>query len=188
MRIAIVTNEFLSDAVQNAAHAKSSSLADRGHDVYLLYPDRMPGQRSFDGKVRLLGIGSLDGEGSSHDEAGWTEHFSSEVAEALEALDLVVQLDVVEFPDHGYEGHAYVLHRDSRSRFPVIVQNRGPLPAFASSLGKSQLVFQPSLPPDVDSWEGSHSSLALLKAETFYHFAVNRAHSRVVDSVEAMPA
>ena len=188
MRIAIVTNEFLSDTAQNPAFAKSWSLAERGHDVYLLFPDRIPGQRSFDGKVRLLGIGCLDGEGSSHDEAGWTKLFSSEVAEALEALDLVVKLDVVEFPDYGYEGHAYLLHRDSRSRFPVIVQNRGPLPAFASSLDKSQLVFQPSLPPDVDSWEGSHSSLALLKAETFYHFAVNRAHSRVVDSVEAMPA
>lgn len=188
MRIAIVTKEVLPGSTRNPAYAKAKSLSDRGHDVYLLFPDRFPGEKSFDGHIRLLGIGCYDGYGPTQDGVNFTERFSSDVAEALEALDRVADLDVVEFPDHGYEGHAYLLRRDINCRFPVIVQNRGSLPAFASSLGKSQLVFQPSLPPDVDSPDGVGARLAVLKAETFYHFAVNRAHSRVVDSVEAMPA
>lgn len=188
MRIAIVSSVALSESVPSAAYMKAKSLADRGHDIYLLYPGSSKGENSYDGKIRLIGIALADASVSFDDSEAWQERFSSKVAESLEDLDRIVRLDVVEFPDHGYEGHAYLMHRNSAVRFPVLVQNRGPLNAFASAIGKSQIVFQPMLPAEATGPGAMPSRLEILKAETFYHFAVNRAHSRVVDSVEAMPA
>jgi hypothetical protein len=180
MRIAIVSNESLSETVQTAAYMKARSLADRGHDVYLLYPCALKGGSSFDGHIRLLGVGLSEMPVSTNDSESFQELFSSQVAESLEALDLAVRLDVVEFPDHGYEGHAYLIRRDASVRFPVIVQNRGPLNAFASAIGKSRIVFQPTLPAEATEPGAVPSRLEILKAETFYHFAVNRTHSRLI--------
>ena len=188
MRIAIVSNEALSDSVQTSAYMKARSLADRGHDVYLLYPCACKGESSYDGHIRLLGIGLSDMPFAINDSEASQEHFSSLVAESLEALDRIVRLDVVEFPDHGYEGHAYLMRRQASERFPVIVQNRGPLNALASAVGKSQIVFQPTLPAEATEPGTIPSRLEILKAETFYHFAVNRAHSRIFADIPEMPA
>lgn len=177
MRIAIVSDQILSGSHESPAYSKALALSDRGHEVYLLHQGKTNGASSFDGRIRLLCVGGAHENDGMQETPGALEILSARIADAIEALDRVVKLDVVEFPDHGNEGQSYLMGRDANSGFPVIVQNRGPLPALASAIGKSDLVFQPNLPPDAIETGETSSRLAVLKTETFYHYAVNRAMS-----------
>lgn len=177
MRIAIVMDVNRGDLDANPVFAKAESLAARGHEVFLLYAAFREEHVRHAGKVRLLPVRAVDHGDHPFDRDDAVEFSPPALAEAIETLHRSVSLDVVEFPEHGSEGHAYLLDRDPAERFPVVVQDKGALPAFASSIGKSDIVFQPNLPIWDSDVHRQPSSLSVLKTETFYHFAVNRAMS-----------
>ena len=165
------------DLGSNPVIAKAESLAARGHEVFLIHPAVSEGHSRHTGKVRLLPVQVVDRSDHPLDGETQVEYSPSALAKAIECLHARVGLDVVEFPDHGCEGYAYLLDRDPAERFPVVVQGKGALPALASSIGKSDIVFQPNLPFGDSDEHSEPSSLTVLKTETFYHYAVNRAMS-----------
>lgn len=145
MKIALVSQEYppgKSGGIATQTYSKAMTLSAWGHEVHVL-SHSLDGQRQYqqDGAVHVLRIPNLDGRIAIQSEPFRWLSYSLQVAIALTEWEEQGPFDVIEFPEYGAEGYAYLLNRPEGKSAAVIVQLHGPLVMLAHTLGW----------PDVDS-------------------------------------
>ena len=140
MRIALVSQEYPPQTAQGGigtqTWAKAHGLARFDHDVSVI-SHSVSGQRheSDEGGVRLIRIPGLDGSMPLHTSEAWWLTYSTAVAVELTSLHRRSPLDLVEFPEYGAEGFAWLLNRAEGGRVPAVVHLHGPLVMLAETIG-----------------------------------------------------
>ncbi|OJF14709.1 glycosyltransferase family 4 protein [Couchioplanes caeruleus] len=138
MRIAFAAQQFPPSAggISTQTAAKAYGLAALGHEVHVV-THSLDGNRSerYRDGVHVIRIPGAGFPARPYTEAGRWLGYSVAVAAELTALADGPGLDVVDLPDYGGEGYAYLAGREPRDRAPVTVQLHGPLVMLAHTIG-----------------------------------------------------
>ncbi|GGQ75452.1 glycosyltransferase family 4 protein [Couchioplanes azureus] len=138
MRIAVAAQQFAPDGggIGTQTAAKAYGLAALGHDVHVVTHSLDGGrsERRRDG-VHLIRVPGAGFPARPYTEAGRWLGYSVAVAAELTALADGPGLDVVDLPDYGGEGYAYLAGREPQDRAPVAMQLHGPLVMLAHTIG-----------------------------------------------------
>jgi glycosyltransferase involved in cell wall biosynthesis len=138
MRIALVSQEYPPAAhggIGTQTRCKAEGLAARGHDVCVVTLSA-DGQRreEREGLVNVVRLPGSPAILESHTEpAQWITQ-SVSVAAALDELQAVRALDLIDFAEWGSEGYVYLLNRTSWNRTPVVIHLHGPLVMLAHTI------------------------------------------------------
>lgn len=139
MKIALVSQEYppgKSGGISTQTHSKARTLSGLGHKVHVL-SHSLDGQRRIlqEGAVHVLRIPNLDGQIAIQSEPFRWLSYSLQVAIALTEMEEQSPFDLIEFPEYGAEGYAYLLNRPEESQTAVVIQLHGPLVMLAHTLG-----------------------------------------------------
>ena len=141
MIVCLVSQEYPPETAHGGiavqTQRKAEALAALGHDVHVLshaVEFREGDQTSPDG-IRVRRIAGPEVDGPVRSEPFRWLGWSVRVARELERLDEALGFDLIEFPDYGAEGYAYLLNRDSSARPAVVVHAQGPLAMLARTIG-----------------------------------------------------
>jgi glycosyltransferase involved in cell wall biosynthesis len=140
MRVALVSREYPPDTalggIGSQTWMKARGLAALGHEVHVI--SQSTNGRSYqyvDGDVHVLRSAGLDDVLASHTDLVHRLSHSIAVAGTLLKLQSTVALDIVDFPEWGAEGYAYLLNRTKWNSVPAVVHLHGPLVMLAHTIG-----------------------------------------------------
>lgn len=143
MRICLVSQQYPPDTARGGLGTqtwnKATALARRGHTVHVISRATGAGpSRSTqgDGRVTVHRLHCpATAPGETYEEAVYWMRYTWAVLRELQELMRTVELDVVNFPEWGAEGFAYLLDRPRGRRVPAVVHLHGPLAMFSEHLG-----------------------------------------------------
>jgi glycosyltransferase involved in cell wall biosynthesis len=140
MMIALVSQDYPTTTVRGGIAAqtwrKARGLAALGHDVHVIAhgADERPTE-ARDGRVVVERIPGPEARGTlPGDAAAWTAAWSCDVADALARLAARAPVDLVDVPDYGAEGFAWLAGRPAGGPH-VALHLHGSLAALADGLG-----------------------------------------------------
>lgn len=140
MKIALVSQEYPPETARGGigsqTYSKAKGLSALGHEVYVISRsiDRHRHQQRV-GNVNVIRIPGMDDSLPEMTTiVQWLTH-SVVVAAEIGALNKLVQLDIIDFPEWAAEGYAYLLNRTAWNSVPVVIQLHGPLVMFAHAMG-----------------------------------------------------
>ena len=139
MRIALVSQEYppgRSGGICTQTHCKAVSLSALGHEVHVIShsPDAERHVRQ-DGNVQVTRIPNVDRQIAIQSEPFRWLSYSLQVAIALTELHAQHRFDIIEFPEYGAEGYAWLLNRPPEDDARVVIQLHGPLVMLAHTIG-----------------------------------------------------
>ena len=139
MRIALVSQEYPPETARGGigtqTHAKAHALAEFGHEVFVLSHSADATRREYrDGAVNVIRIPGGDPGRLVNTLEAWWLMYSSAVAVALEGLHQQFPLDLVDCPEYGGEGFAWLVNRPQADRVPTVIQLHGPLVMLAETI------------------------------------------------------
>jgi glycosyltransferase involved in cell wall biosynthesis len=139
MRIALVSQEYppgRSGGICTQTHCKALSLAALGHEVHVIAHSSDAGRHVLrEGNVHVTRIPDIDSQIAIHSEPFRWLSYSMQVAIAVTEIHEENPFDIIEFPEYGAEGYAYLLNRPQPHRAAVVVQLHGPLVMLAQTIG-----------------------------------------------------
>jgi glycosyltransferase involved in cell wall biosynthesis len=137
MRIALISQEYPPETARGGigtqTELKARGLAARGHEVAVVTCS-VDGRRAVAerGGVRVVRVPDA---GVADSEPGRWRARSAAVAAELGRLAAEAPLDVVDFPDYGAEGYAWLRRRTPDDPAAAVVQIHGPLVMLAHTIG-----------------------------------------------------
>ena len=137
MRVVLVSQEYPPETARGGigtqTELKARGLAALGHEVVVLTCS-VDGKRTdvTRGGVRIVRIPDT-GVADTEPER-WLAR-SAAVAAELAGLAATAAIDVIDFPEYGAEGHAYLTRRPAGDPAAVAVQIHGPLVMLAHTIG-----------------------------------------------------
>ena len=139
MRIALVSQEYPLETawggIASQTFAKANGLAEMGHNVWVisrsLIDDRY---ERIDGNVTVIRAPGFESRlAEMTDAVQWLTN-SIEVAVEIDSLNKSVGLDIIDFPEWGAEGYAWLLNRTEWNRIPTVIHLHGPLVMLAHTI------------------------------------------------------
>lgn len=140
MKIALVSQEYppvtAKGGIGTQTRLKAEGLARLGHRVYVISssPDGEY-QEHTDGRITVIRFPGMEKDiPHMTDAMSWLSH-SLLVASAIEKLDAAAGLDIIDFPEWGAEGYAYLLNRNEWHGVTSVIHLHGPLVMFNNIMG-----------------------------------------------------
>jgi glycogen(starch) synthase len=140
MNIALVSQEYppvtAKGGIGTQTRMKAEGLASIGHRVFVI--SRSPDgdhHEHTEGLITVIRFPGME-QDMPHmtDAVSWLSH-SLLVATAVERLDAAVGLDIIDFPEWGAEGYAYLLNRNEWHGVTSVIHLHGPLVMFNKVIG-----------------------------------------------------
>jgi len=145
MNICLVSQEYPPETpwggIGTQTRIKAQALARRGHNVHVLSraADRGPEIRTeTDAGVTVHRMQPPGFDFPIYGRSTYLLGYTWHVLRHLNRLMERIAFDVVDFPEFGGEGFAYLLDRTCWNWLPVVVQLHGPLPMFVEYMGWPQ--------------------------------------------------
>lgn len=143
LKICLVSQQYPPDTARGGIGTqtwnKAAALVRLGHSVTVV--SRAKDQQrtvsaSTDGRLAVCRVPVAGGiAGETYEEAIYWVRYAAAIKEELERLFDKQQFDVVNFPEWGAEGYAYLLNQSRRPQVPAVVHLHGPLSMFAERIG-----------------------------------------------------
>lgn len=139
MKIALISQEYPPETARGGigsqTYTKAYGLSRLGHQVFVISRSiDLDRHEIMDENICVIRIPGLENSLPEMTEVvQWITH-SVVVAAEIEALNLRVGLDIIDFPEWAAEGYTYLLNRTEWKRIPVVIQLHGPLVMFGHIL------------------------------------------------------
>jgi glycogen synthase len=175
MRICLVSHEYPPDTARGGIGTqtwnKARALAARGHNVHVLTAAAEPDSaRTYDEDgVTVQRLVPPGFDFPVHTAPGYWLGYSWTVFGALQRLLEQSSFDLVDFPEYGGEGYAYLLDRMKWNHVPVVVQLHGPLTMFGERIG------WPERDSDLYRMVGAMEGVAIERADALMACSANIA-------------
>jgi glycosyltransferase involved in cell wall biosynthesis len=140
MRFVLVSQQYPPETagggIGTQTHAKAHGLARLGHDVVVISHSRDDRRREHrDGSVRVIRIPGFDERMRLNTTEAWWLSYSLEVAAVITQLHQQSPIDLVDFPEYGAEGFAWLLNRPAECPIATVIQLHGSLVMLTSTIG-----------------------------------------------------
>ena len=140
MRFVLVSQQYPPETtgggIGTQTYAKAHGLARLGHDVVVISHSRDDRRREYrDGSVRVIRIPGFDERMRLNTTEAWWLTYSLEVAAAITRLHQQSPIDLIDFPEYGAEGFAWLLNRPAECPIATVIQLHGSLVMLTSTLG-----------------------------------------------------
>jgi glycogen(starch) synthase len=139
MRIALISQEYPPETAKGGigtqTFQKANGLSKAGHEVIVIsrsLTEQRYEQR--DGPVRVIRIPGMESFLPSMNEIIQWMSYSLAIAAEIEKLSSVQKFDIIDFPEWGAEGYAYLVNRTTWNYTPTVIQLHGPLIMLAHTI------------------------------------------------------
>jgi glycosyltransferase involved in cell wall biosynthesis len=141
MNVCLVSQEYPPDTawggIGTQTRLKAEALVGLGHTVHVLTRTAQPPpsvQREASGAIKVHRLLPPGIDFPIYGRQTYLLGYTWYVLHALSQLREMVELDVIDFPEFGGEGFAYLMDRTSWNWVPVVVHMHGPLAMFAQHM------------------------------------------------------